>query len=367
MSIRPTRVEIDLEAIRHNVKLMQETAGEAKVLAVVKADAYGHGAIACAKAALEAGAGMLAVALIEEGIELREAGIDAPILMLGQTDSRGAFAAVEYGITQVAFTEDVLLALEGAAKSLGVTAQVHIKLDTGMNRIGVRTKKELEQLLDVAKQCEHVRITGAMTHFATADVPESSFGQEQIEKYEEMLAVIEARGWKVLRHAAASAAAVRYPQARYDMVRAGIMMYGCDELHVLPVQPALRWVTQVVHVKNIAAGETVSYGRRFTAEKETTIATIPVGYADGYKRAFTNKAQVLVHGKRVRVAGTVCMDQVMLDVTGLNVQPGDEVVLLGRQGDEEITAQELADIAGTICYEIFTGITKRVPRVYLHE
>ena len=367
MSIRPTEVEIDLEALRHNVRLMRETAGGAKVLAVVKADAYGHGAVPCAKAALEAGADMLAVALIEEGIELREAGIEAPILMLGQTDSRGAFAAVEYGIAQVVFTEDVLLALEGAARSLGVTAQAHIKLDTGMNRIGVRTAEELEQLLAVAEQCPHVHIAGAMTHFATADVPESDFGEEQIKKYENMLAVIEKNGLTVTRHAAASAAAVRYAQAHYDMVRAGIMMYGCDEMHVLPVKPVLKWVTKVVHVKTIAAGETVSYGRRFTAQQETKIATIPVGYADGYKRAFTNRAQVLISGQRVNVAGTVCMDQVMLDVTGLDVKPGDEVVLLGAQGGEEITAQELADIAGTICYEILTGITKRVPRRYVHE
>ena len=367
MSIRPTRVEIDLEALRHNVRLMRKVAGGTKVLAVVKADAYGHGAVPCAKAALEAGADMLAVALIEEGIELREGGIDAPILMLGQTDSRGAFAAVEYGITQVVFTADTLLALEGAAKSLGVTAQAHIKLDTGMNRIGVRTEEELHALLDVAAQCSHVHIAGAMTHFATADVPESDFGDEQIARFERMLAVLNERGLQVVRHAAASAAAVRYENARYDMVRAGIMMYGCDEMHVLEVQPVLRWVTAVVHVKTIQPGETVSYGRRFTAQRETKIATIPVGYADGYKRAFTNKAQVLVHGQRVPVAGTVCMDQVMLDVTVLDVQPGDEVVLLGRQGDEEITAQELADIAGTICYEVLTGITKRVPRVYLHE
>ena len=367
MSIRPTRVEIDLEALRHNVRLMQQTAKDAQVLAVVKANAYGHGAVPCTKAALEAGACMLAVALVEEGIELREAGIDAPILMLGQTDSKGAFAAAEYGIATVVFTEDTLLALEGAAKSLGVTAQAHIKLDTGMNRIGVRTKEELEHLLDVAAQCKHVHIAGAMTHFATADVPESDFGLVQIGRYEEMLAVLSARGIRAVRHAAASAAAERYEQAQYDMVRAGIMMYGCDEMHVLPVKPVMRWVTKVVYVKTIPAGETVSYGRRFTAQKETVIATIPVGYADGYKRAFTNKAQVLVHNRRVNVAGTVCMDQVMLDVTGLDVKAGDEVVLLGCQGEEEITAQELADIAGTISYEIFTGVSARVPRVFLHE
>lgn len=367
MSIRPTHLEIDLDAIRHNVGKMCELAKDSQVLAVVKADAYGHGAIPCAKAALEAGASMLAVALIEEGIELREAGISAPILMLGQTDSKGAFAAVEYGITQVVFETDTLLALEGAARSLGVTAQAHIKLDTGMNRIGVRSKEELCALLEAAKQCGHVRLTGAMTHFATADDLESDFGTEQIRRYEEMLAVLAQHGLSVIRHAAASAASVRYPQARYDLVRAGIAMYGVDPLHQLQLRPVMRWVTRVAYVKTINAGETVSYGRRFTAQRDTVIATIPVGYADGYRRAFSNKACALVQGVRVPVVGSVCMDQVMLDVTGVSVREGDEVVLLGCQGGEEITAEELAVYADTIPYEIMTGVSHRVPRVFLHE
>ena len=168
------------------------------------------------------------------------------------------------------------------------------------------------------------------------------------------------------RHAAASAAALRYPQARYDMVRAGIVMYGVDALEQLPVRPAMRWVTRVTYVKTIEAGETVSYGRRFTAQRPTRIATIPVGYADGYRRAFSNKACALVHGARVPVVGSVCMDQVMLDVTGMDVAEGDEVVLLGAQGGQQITACELADIADTIPYEIMTGVSQRVPRVWLH-
>lgn len=366
MSIRHTRLEIDLEAIRQNVTLFQRAAGGAKVLAVVKADAYGHGAVPCAKAALEAGARGLAVALIEEGMELREAGIDAPILMLGPTDGSGAFAAVENGITQVVFEPDTLLAMQGAAKSLGVTAQAHIKLDTGMNRIGVRTEGELRALLDTAAQCPNVRVTGAMTHFATADMPDSDFGVEQIARYAAFLKIIEEYGLNVTRHAAASAAALRYPQARYDMVRAGIVMYGVDALEQLPVRSAMRWVTQVSFVKTIQRGETVSYGRRFAAQHPTCIATLPVGYADGYRRAFSNRACALVHGTRVPVVGSVCMDQVMLDVTGLPVRQGDEVVLLGAQGGEEITACELAGLADTIPYEIMTGISRRVPRVWLH-
>ena len=366
MSIRHTQLEIDLDAIRHNVGCFREAAGGAKVLAVVKADAYSHGAVPCAKAALEAGASAFAVALIEEGMALREAGIDAPILMLGPTDGPGAFAAVENGITQVVFEPDTLLALQGAAKSLGVTAQAHLKLETGMNRIGVRTEDELRALLDAAAQCPDVRITGAMTHFATADVPGSDFGLEQIARYEAFLKVIGEYGLNVTRHAAASAAALRYPQARYDMVRAGIVMYGVDALEQLPVRPAMRWVTRVSYVKTIEKGETVSYGRRFTASRPTRIATLPVGYADGYRRAFSNKACALVHGVRVPVVGSVCMDQTMLDVTGLDVREGDEVVLLGAQGGQRITACELADLADTIPYEIMTGISQRVPRVWLH-
>ncbi len=365
-SIRPTRLEIDLDALAGNVRCIRDMAEPAKVCAVVKANGYGHGAVETARAALGAGAVMLAVALIEEGIELRDAGISAPILMLGQSGGQAAFAAVEYGIAQALFTRDTLFALEGAAKSLGVRAQAHLKLDTGMNRIGVRTPEELKELLEAARECPHVSLCGAMTHFATADVPSSDFAREQLERYEAMLAVLSAYGLKVTRHAAASAAAERYPQARYDMVRAGISMYGADPLDRLPVRPAMRWTTQVVHVKTIHAGETVSYGRRFTAQGETEIATLPVGYADGYCRAFSGRACALVRGRRAPVAGTVCMDQVMLNVTGMGVEVGDEVVLMGRQGDEEIRCQELADLAGTIPYEIMTGISSRVPRVYCH-
>ena len=307
---------------------------------------------------------MFAVALIEEGIELREAGIEAPILMLGATDGPGALAAAEYGITEVVFARDALLALEGAAKSLGVHAKAHLKIDTGMNRIGVRTEEELRDLLEAARLCPHVEITGAMTHCAAADDPESDFTLEQLARFDRMLAVAAEYGLRPERHAAASAAAVRYPQARYDRIRAGIALYGFDPTHTLPLRPAMRLVTRVSHVKRIAPGETVSYGRRFCAQRETDIATLPIGYADGYRRAFSCRAQALVHGVRVPVVGSVRMDQIMLDVTGLSVRPGDEAVLLGRQGGEEITSEELASLAETIPYEIMTGISARVPRVY---
>lgn len=363
-TIRPTRLEIDLDAICSNYRALRAAAGGSPALAVVKADAYGHGAVPVARALRAAGADMFAVALIEEGIELREAGIEAPILMLGATDGPGALAAAEYGITEVVFARDALLALEGAAKSLGVHAKAHLKIDTGMNRIGVRTEEELRDLLEAARLCPHVEITGAMTHCAAADDPESDFTLEQLARFDRMLAVAAEYGLRPERHAAASAAAVRYPQARYDRIRAGIALYGFDPTHTLALRPAMRLVTRVSHVKRIAPGETVSYGRRFCAQRETDIATLPIGYADGYRRAFSCRAQALVHGVRVPVVGSVCMDQIMLDVTGLSVRPGDEAVLLGRQGGEEIASEELAGLAETIPYEIMTGISARVPRVY---
>ena len=362
--IRPTHLDIDLKAIAQNYRALRAAAGGTPALAVVKADAYGHGAIPVARALREAGADMFAVALIEEGVALREAGIEEPILMLGTTDGPGALAAAEYGITAAVYTIDALLALEGAAKSLGVHAKAHLKLDTGMNRIGVRTEEELRALLDASRLCPHVELTGAMTHFAAADDPESDFALEQLARFEALLAVTREYGLKLERHAAASAAAVRYPQARYDRVRAGIALYGFDPVHELALQPTMRLVTRLTHVKRIHAGDTVSYGRRFTAQRETDIATLPIGYADGYRRAFSNRAQVLVHGVRVPVVGAVCMDQIMLDVSGLGAKPGDEAVLLGRQGDEEITSAELAALADTIPYEILTGFSARVPRHY---
>ena len=365
--LRQNRVEIDMDAIRNNYRILRERVpAGVEVMPVIKANAYGHGMLETALALGGMGASHFAVALPEEGIELRLGGVEGEVLVLGAAMPRAAQDCVRYGLTQTVFTPEMVALLDHEAAMQNREALVHVKLDTGMNRIGVRTEAELRALLDAAAGCPDVRITGAMTHFATADVPGSDFGLEQIARYEAFLKVIGEYGLNVTRHAAASAAALRYPQARYDMVRAGIVMYGVDALEQLPVRPAMRWVTRVTYVKTIEAGETVSYGRRFTAQRPTRIATIPVGYADGYRRAFSNKACALVHGARVPVVGSVCMDQVMLDVTGMDVAEGDEVVLLGAQGGQEITACELADIADTIPYEIMTGISQRVPRVWLH-
>jgi len=367
MLLRPTVLEIDLDEIRRNLRLFDENTGNAALTAVVKADCYGHGAVPCAKAALEAGAKVLCVALIEEGIELREAGIAAPILMLGYADENALEYAVKYDIMPMIFTAENLLACERAAQKVGKCAKIHIKIDTGMNRIGLKTQNELRELLETAKSCPHVEICGVMTHFCTADVPESDFGIEQMEVFRRLLPVFDEYGVKPFVHAAASAAALRFENARFDGVRAGIVMYGVDYTGKLPVRPAMTWKTKISHIKVIHTGETVGYGRHFAAEQDTVIATLPVGYADGYRRAFTNKANVLIGGQRARVTGNVCMDQIMVNVTGIPCKVGDEAVLLGVQGEERISPVELADIADTIPYEITTGISKRVPRVYLHE
>lgn len=367
MLLRPTVLEVDLEQIRRNLRLFDEYTGDAALMAVVKADCYGHGAAPCAKAAVEAGAKVLCVATVEEGIELRDAGLSSPILLLGYADETALEYAVKYDLMPMVFTPENLLACENAAKKVGKIAKIHMKIDTGMNRIGLKTEEELRDLLGLAKKCPHVESVGVMTHFATADVPESTFGDEQMETFRKLLPVFTEYEIQPFVHAAASAAALRYPDARFDGVRAGIVMYGVDYTGTLPVRPAMTWKTRIVHLKTIRKGETVGYGRHFTAEKDTVIATLPVGYADGYSRHFSGRAEVLIGGKRAKVAGNVCMDQIMADVTGIPCKVGDEAVLMGAQGSETVSPVELADLAGTIPYEIMTGISKRVPRVYLHE
>ena len=357
---------VDSAAVRSNLQILKDRAGSAVLWAVLKGDGYGLGLVQMAAICREAGVTHFAVTEVSEVSRLRAGGFqDCDILMLRPTADAGELTQLlNLGAILTVSSQNDAAVLNGVAEKLGMQAQVHIKIDTGMNRIGVRTEEELSAVLDVAAKCPHVRITGALTHFATADVPESDFGGEQIARFERMTALMRARGLNFERHAAASAAAVRYPQARYDRVRAGIVMYGIDPLGQLDVRPALRWTTRVSYVKTIESGDTVSYGRRFTAARPTRIATLPVGYADGYRRSFSNRAQVLLHGRRVPVVGSVCMDQVMVDATGLDVQMGDEAVLLGRQGEEEISCCELAQLDGTIPYEIMTGISARVPRVY---
>ncbi len=366
MLYRRTYIQVDLQAIAANTEALKKAvAPTPHMMAVVKANAYGHGLAPVAKTALKHGADWLGVAIPEEGQALREAGVNAPVLVLGAVNETGAEASVKYGLTQTVFDRERVRLLEKAADRQNTQAQVHLKIDTGMGRIGVRTEEELLSVLDEIRLSPHVRLTGAFTHFADADGPDDAYSLEQIRIFDKMRALLP-KG--ILCHAAASAASLRYPQARYQMVRQGISLYGCPPIPEAPrLYPALSWHTEVAYVKPLPSGACVSYGRTFRAEKEMLVATLPVGYGDGYHRALSGKARVLIGGVRCPVLGRVCMDQIMADVTDVprdQLYLGAPAVLLGRQGNEEITAQEVADWAGTISYEILLAATARVPVLY---
>lgn len=364
---RGTYIQVDLKAIAHNAKLLKkETAQEKHMLAVVKANAYGHGIVQVANVVLRNGADHLGVAIPEEGETLRSAGITAPILVMGGVNEKGAAASVKWDLIQTVFDPERLFMLEKAAAEQGKQVQVHLKIDSGMGRIGVRSEGEVAEILSALKKCPHVRLTGAFTHFADADGEEETYTRRQMARFENLAAMLPEG---IMLHAAASAAAARFVEARYDMVRQGIALYGCAAGNsTFDVQPALSWHTEIVYLKSIEAGECVSYGCTFTADKKTRVATLPVGYGDGYSRALSGKAQVLIAGKRCRVLGRVCMDQIMVDVTGLSNEEaytGAPAVLLGGQGNERITADEMAEWAGTISYEMLMSATARVPVMYL--
>lgn len=367
MQYRGTYIRVDLNAIAHNTAALRQSIGDTPhMMAVVKANAYGHGLIPVALTALEHGADWLGVAIPEEGETLRAAGIHAPILVLGGVNAKGAEASVRFGLTQTVFDEARVYQLEDAAKRLGSSASVHIKCDTGMGRIGVRTCEELQAVLRAIDACPHVRLTGAFTHFADADSTEDSYSLQQIAAFDAMRAYLPAG---IICHAAASAAALRFPQARYQMVRQGISLYGCPPVADCPaLSPALSWHTEIVHIKNVHIGDAVSYGCTFRAQRETKVATLPVGYGDGYHRALSGKARVLIGGIRCPVIGRVCMDQIMADVTDVAPEAafiGAPAVLLGTQGKHSITATELAAWAGTISYEMLLAATARVPITYV--
>ncbi len=360
---RKTAAYVDLTAIRHNVRALIRATGT-PLMAVVKADAYGHGLIPVARAALESGACALAVAIPEEGEALRQAGISADVLVLGNVDKDGAEASARLGLLQTISDERGVLLLAEACERLDVTARAHLKLDTGMHRIGARGEGEISRILAALASAPRVRLVGAFSHLADADGDSPDFTLSQLARFDELLAFLPA-GLTV--HCAASAGMLRFPAARRDMTRAGIALYGCPPVaSALDLHPAMRLEAEVVFVKDIAPGDCVSYGCTWRAERPTRLATLAIGYGDGYLRACSGRAQVLMHGRRCPVVGRVCMDQMMADVTGApDVACGDMAVLLGAQGDERITADELAGWADTICYEVLLSLNARVPRLYI--
>jgi alanine racemase len=340
----------------------------AELLAVVKADGYGHGDGPVARAALEAGATRIGVALVEEGIGLRERGIDAPILVLSEFPPGAEKEALAAGLTPSVYTEDGVNGLAEAARSLGRPVGVHLKLDTGMHRVGLWPPSSAAAFAAVVGDAGLV-LEGLWTHFAASEEDEAGT-RDQLRRLLEARDALAGEGVRPeCVHAANSAATIRFPESHLDLVRPGAAVYGIDPGGgigpAFGLRPALTWRSAVTMVKRLPAGERVSYGWRYTLQRDATVATVPVGYEDGYPRALSSKADVLIRGRRHRVAGTVTMDQILVDCGDDPVQAGDEVVLLGAQGSERITAEELAGHVGTIGYEIVTAIGERVPREHL--
>jgi alanine racemase len=369
---RPVRAAIDLDAVRANVRALRTRCGPAALLAVVKADGYGHGAVPVARAALEAGAAALGVALVEEGIELRDAGIDAPVLVLSEPVPEAAGSVVAHRLTPVVYTLAGIEALAKAVADRGARDRlgVHLKVDTGMHRVGCAEEDAAGLAAQVVDRPE-LELAGVCTHLAVADEPENPYTREQLARFEAVLAELRARSLPTRTvHAANTAGAIAWPDARCDLVRIGIGCYGISPADALDgcvdLQPAMSVTARISHVKTVRAGERISYGLRYATTGATRIATVPIGYADGVPRELAEHGgSVLVRGRRCPMAGTVTMDQLMLDAGELPVEIGDEVVLIGRQGDEVITAADWAHAVGTIAYTIVCGIGPRVPRVYL--
>lgn len=365
--LRPTAVEVDPGAIRHNVEVIARHVAPTPVWAVVKADGYGHGAVTTARAALAGGARGLAVALVEEARPLRAAGIEAPILLLSEPPIAGVDEVVALDVEPAVYSEATIGAVAAAAR--GGVVPVHLKVDTGMHRVGADPVDvpDLARLIDAA---DGVRLASVWTHLAVADEPDRPESAAQLARFDETLAAVEAAGVSVpVTHAANSAAALAHPGAWRDLVRVGIAVYGIDPspalAGVVDLRPALRLVSEVSHVRRVPAGEGISYGLRYAPEVDTTVATVPIGYADGVRRRLGGLGtDVLIGGRRRPIAGTVTMDQITVDCgPDATVARGDEVVLIGRQGDEEITAAEWAGLLGTIGYEVTCGLGARLPRV----
>lgn len=361
---RPTRVEVDLDAVRHNVSVLKPA--EADLMAVVKANAYGHGDVPVARAAVEGGATWLGVALVEEGLRLRAAGIETPILVLSESPPGSETAALDAGLTPSLYSADGLRGIVAAAA--GRPVGVHVKVDTGMHRVGVWPPEATVAFVGEVTAAG-LELEGIFTHLARSEEDEATT-EAQLETFLQVAGDVRAAGHPPrLLHAANTGATILHPAAHLDLVRPGIGIYG-----ILPgpgvgadlgLRPALRWTSSVTFAKRLAAGEHLSYGHTYGLQHDAWVATVPVGYADGYPRPLGSRADVLLGGRRCRVAGTVTMDQLMVDCGDHEPHPGDEVVLIGRQADETVTADELGGLVGTIGYEIVTRIGARVPRGYV--
>jgi alanine racemase len=373
---RPTWLEIDFDAIAGNTRLLKERVGpDVQVLVSLKADAYGHGALRVARTALQNGASWLGVATVSEAQPLRAAGISAPILIFGYIAPWQARDAVQLDLRATVYSLDAAESLARAARDLSREIRVHVKVDTGMARLGLRSEDvaSIVAFVERLRELPGLIVEGLFTHFATADSAEETFGRtyarRQLERFETVLAALGERGLRPpIVHAANSAALLTMPDAWYDLVRPGIAIYGLAPSPDAPLpegfRPALAFKTQVAQVKEIPPGEGISYGATYITTAPMRIAVLPVGYADGFRRAPANWGEVLIRGQRAPLVGRVCMDQCMVDVTHIaGVRVGDEVALIGRQGEDELTAEAVAERLGTINYEVVAALLARVPRV----
>ena len=367
---RPTICSIDHEALRWNLSQIRNRVGpQVKILSMVKAGAYGHGAVAVSRTLAGGGSDAFGVATLEEAVELRQAGIRAPILILAGAYENQLDEFFAHALTPVAHDLTGLKQLEKAVKSRRRTLPVHLKVDTGMGRLGLAAA-ESDVWIPELKKLEALKIEGVFSHFSQAESVEGDYTRQQLTIFTRVVERLRAeRIMPPLVHFANSAATITLPAAYFDMVRPGIMLYGVYPSPAMASQitlkPVLDWKTKILQLKKVPAGTNISYGQTFITQRESLIATLPLGYADGYQRLLSNRGAVLVGAQRAPVVGRVCMDLTMIDVTDIrNVKQGDEVVLLGRQGNAEISADEIAAWANTISYEILTSISARVPRVH---
>ena len=366
-----TGVTINLDTYKRNLKKITDFVGPSvKVMAVVKANAYGHGMVECAQTAVESGIPMLGVAFASEGIELRNAGIESPILVMAQESADNFQCMIDNHLTVTISSYDMLFHLKEALVSKNTFCRVHIKVDTGMGRGGVRVEDALE-LVDHAGKIKGVVVEGVYSHFSSADERDSTFSQKQITSFRTFIeSLSNKRQLPPITHMCNSSATLNYPSAHFNLVRIGLLSYGLFPSPVsstkLQVEPVLSWNSTITYIKDVPKGTPVSYGRTYITKRPSRVAVVPAGYAHGYRRHLSNKGYGIVKGKKVPIIGLICMDQTVFDITDAgDVLCGDTITLLGKNGSERISAEDLATTVGTICYEIVTGITSRVPRTFI--
>jgi alanine racemase len=360
-----TYAEINLEAIKHNIAEIKKLLAPAvKLMVVVKANAYGHGAAAVSRAAVEAGANYLGVANLKEALELREAGILSPVLILTESPTSVADEIIQHGLTQTVYSFSEAKALSDESQKRDRPVKVHVKIDTGMGRVGVSPSEALA-FINKISSLPGILLEGVFTHFAKAEDQQDKFTLEQLQKFQNIVCRVRATP---LKHSANSAAALFYPETHLDMARVGLMTYGLypggNSRRLINLKPALSFKSRITYLKKVPAGTPLSYGSSYVTPHETTIVTIPVGYADGFSRRLSNRGQVLIAGRRHPVVGCVTMDLTLINVGNAKVEMGQEVILIGTQNGQGISADEIAALEDTISYEVVCGIGKRVPRIY---